>query len=45
MCPSDTFVIVVNTRFAVVDVEVAFVFHCRIDCTIYFFQFDGGEIE
>ena len=28
-----------------VDIEVPFIFHRRVDCAIHFFQFDGREVE
>ena len=45
MCPSDTFIVVVGTRFAVVDIEIPFIFHCGVNRTVHLFQFDGREVE
>ena len=45
MGAADSFVVVVHASFAMIDVELALVLHGRIDCTVHFFQFDGGKIQ
>ena len=45
MCTSDTFVVIIYTSFAVVYVEISFILHGWINCTIHLFQFDCREIE